>query len=63
MRRAMRRPMGVNRTVAIADVRRSGGGVWERRRAWVRVNISVFLLLVRNENAFVDTKAFERRVP
>lgn len=74
MRRAMRRPMGVNRTVAIADVRRSGGGLRKRRRAWVRVNIivffllvrvniSVFLLLVREENAIFDTKAVERRVP
>ena len=56
MRRAMRRPMGVNRTVAIADVRRSGGGVRDRRRVWVRVNISVFLLLVHDLHAFFTRK-------
>ena len=43
MRRAMRRPARVKRTVAIADVRRSGGGSCDRRCALVRVNISLLL--------------------
>ena len=57
MRRAMRRPMGVNRTVESADVRRSGGGVQTRRRLWARVNISLFPLLVHDVNAVCNSEA------